>query len=98
MFPKVLSYMCKDVKKNMRDVSLGDLADLYVYCVLVVYPDKSLENAYHGFADFLVRKGINPQYENFMTVYHAGQAAREASPLEQNVLLKAIGKPKLLSY
>ena len=90
--------MCKDVKKNMRDVSLGDLADLYVYCVLAVYPDKSLENAYHGFADFLVRKGINPQYENFMTVYHAGQAAREASPLEQKVLLKAIGKPKLLSY
>lgn len=97
MFPKVLSYMRKDVK-YMRDVSLGDLADLYVYCVLVVYPDKSLESAYHGFADFLVRKGINPQYENFMTVYHAGQAAKEASPLEKDVLLKAIGRPKLLSY
>lgn len=82
----------------MRDVSLGDLADLYVYCVLVVYPDKTLESAYHGFANYLVRKEINPQYENFMAIYHAGQAAREASPLEQNVLLKAIGRPKLLSY
>ena len=52
----------------MRDVPLGELSDLYVYCVLVIYPDRSLDAAYHGFAEYLVRNGIRPQYENFLTL------------------------------
>lgn len=80
----------------MRDVPLGELSDLYVYCVLVIYPDRSLDAAYHGFAEYLVRNGIRPQYENFLTIYHAGKAAREAKKEEQEVLLSAIGTPTLL--
>ncbi len=79
------------------EVSLSDLTDLYVYCVLQVYPmEKDLGRVYTGYVDFLLKRGINPQYDNFLTVYHAGEAAREATKEEQVMLLKEIGIPRLL--